>query len=51
MLIKSFISDLNIEESVERFYEKKLQKANPKDLRVEKVIKGFTNSLRKTDYL
>ena len=34
-----FISDLNDEEIVGTFYEKKLQKTNQKEFRVEKVIK------------
>ena len=32
------INDLNEEETVKTFYEKALQKANKKDLRIEKVI-------------
>ena len=32
------INDLNEEETVKTFYEKELQKANKKDLRIEKVI-------------
>ena len=34
-----FISDLNVEEFIEMFYEKKLQKTNEKVSRGEKVIK------------
>ena len=34
-----FINDLNGEEIVETFYERKLQKTNRKELRVEKVLK------------
>ena len=33
------ISDFKCEEIVETFYEKKLQKANQKKVRIEKVIK------------
>ena len=33
------INDLNEEEIVETFYESKLQKANQKEFRMEKVIK------------
>ena len=33
------ISDFNVEEFIETFYEKELQKANQKEFRVEKVIK------------
>ena len=33
------INDLNGEEIVETFYESKLQKANQKEFRMEKVIK------------
>ena len=39
------ISDLNGEEIVGSFYEKELQKANQKEFRIEKVIKGKGNKL------
>ena len=39
MLWTYFISDLNGEEIVGTFYEKKLQKTNQREFRVEKVIK------------
>ena len=39
------ISDLSGEEIVETFYEKKLQKANQKEFRIEKIIKRKGNKL------
>ena len=39
------ISDLNSEEIVGSFYEKKLQKTNKKEFRIEKVIKRKENKL------
>ena len=39
------IRDLNGEEIVARFYEKKLQKTNQKEFRVEKVIKRKDDKL------
>ena len=39
------ISDLKVEETVETFYEKELQKTNQKEIRVEKVIKRKGNKL------
>ena len=39
------ISDLKVEEIVETFYEKELQKTNQKEFRVEKVIKRKGNKL------
>ena len=39
------ISDLNGEEIVGSFYEKKLQKTNQKEFRIEKVIKRKGNKL------
>ena len=39
MLWTYIINDLNGEEIVETFYESKLQKANQKEFRMEKVIK------------
>ena len=39
------ISDLKVEEIVETFYEKELQKTNQKEIRVEKVIKRKGNKL------
>ena len=39
------ISDLNGEEIVGGFYEKELQKTNPKEFRIEKVIKRKGNKL------
>ena len=39
------ISDLNGEEIVGSFYEKKLQKTNQKEFRIEKVIKKKGNKL------
>ena len=40
-----FISDLKGEEIVGTFYEKELQKTNPKEFRVKKVIKRKGNKL------
>ena len=40
-----FLSDLNGEEIVGRFYEKELQKTNHKQFRIEKVIKRKGNKL------
>ena len=37
------INDLNGEEGIEKFYEKELQKANPEESRIEKVIKRKGN--------
>ena len=39
------INDLNGEEIVETFYEKRLQKTNQKEFRIEKVIKRKGNKL------
>ena len=39
MLWTYFISDLNRDEYVGRFYEKVLQKLNPQEFTVEKVVK------------
>ena len=39
------ISDLKVEEIVETFYQKELQKTNQKEFRVEKVIKREGNKL------
>ena len=41
----NFISDLNGEDIVGTFYEKKKQKTNQKEFRVEKVIKRKDNKL------
>ena len=41
----SVISDLNGEEIVGSFYDKELQKANQKELRIEIVIKRKGNKL------
>ena len=41
----NFISDLNGEDIVGKFYEKKKQKTNQKEFRVEKVIKRKDNKL------
>ena len=40
-----FISDLNREETVGAFYEKKLQKTNQKVFRVNKVVKRKDDKL------
>ena len=45
MLWTYVISDLKVEEIVETFYEKELQKTNQKEFRVEKVIKRKGNKL------
>ena len=39
------ISDLNREEIVRTFYEEELQRANQKELRLEKVIKSKGDKL------
>ena len=39
------ITDLNGEKIVGTFYEKELQKTNPKEFRIEKVIKRKGNKL------
>ena len=39
------ISDLNGEEIIETFYEKKLQKTNQEEFRIEKVIKKKADKL------
>ena len=39
------INDLNGEEIIGTFYEKKLQKTNQKEFRIEKVIKKKGNKL------
>ena len=39
------INDLNDEEIIETFYEKKKQKANQQQFRIEKVIKRKVNKL------
>ena len=41
----NFISDLNGEDIAGKFYEKKKQKTNQKEFRVEKVIKRKDNKL------
>ena len=40
-----FVNDLNGEEIVGTFYENKLQKANEKELRIEKILKRKSDKL------